>query len=140
MLSKLSDNNTTAPLMPTALIGLAILFAPASDATGTDAHFQSWSRQPMCTLWDGQASKAIVRKVTESEGDVDLQSLGEDLSRMQRARRNCDLGMVGAACEDYLAVMRNVGGTSSEWRRSVAVCSTAIAEEPSSGPVEARTE
>jgi hypothetical protein len=139
MPSKLSDN-TTAPLMPAALIGLAILLAPASDATGTEALFQSWSRQPMCTLWDGQASKAIVRKVAESPGDVDLQRLDEDLSRMRRARRNCDLGMVGAACEDYLAIMRNIGRPSSDWRGSVATCSTAIAEEPGSGPVEARAD
>lgn len=111
-----------------ALVASIALFG-SSAAGDTDPQFEKWSLRPMCALWDGQASKAIVHKVNKSRDDINLQRLGEDLSRMRRARRNCDIGMIRAACHDYLAVVRNIGGTSSEWRGSDTQCPTAMADD-----------
>ncbi|MBX9773704.1 MAG: hypothetical protein K2Y71_04750 [Xanthobacteraceae bacterium] len=104
-----------------------VLFCPG-ESMGEDAAFGSWSRRTECVVWDGQASQAIVRKVAGPQDTLDIQRLAEDLARMRRARRNCDLGMVGDACEDYLAIMRDIARASDERRYSIAACSRAIAD------------
>jgi hypothetical protein len=103
-----------------------------------DSQFENWSLRPMCALWDGQASETITRRVHDSTGDVDLRRLGDAIFRMRRARRSCDIGLIRMACQDYIAIMRDVPGISSEWMGSNVVCPFAIADEPKDGRQEAQ--
>ena len=114
-----------------ALLGGFAILSGYSTEGHSDSAFQNWSLRPMCVLWDGQASKAMVLRVTESRDDVDLRRVGDDIFRMRRARRSCDIGRIRMACQDYLAIIRNVGGISSEWQGSASVCPLAMEDEPS---------
>lgn len=111
-------------------IALGLLMLPGSDAVAADRGGQNPSLRPLCGLWDGQASAAIVRTASKGRDKIDLQRLSDDLSRMRRARRSCDLGLIQAACQDYIAIMRGVGGTSLEWRGATLVCPAAMTAEP----------
>jgi hypothetical protein len=102
---------------------------PGAVANASDARFQSWSLRPLCALWDQQAGEAIARRVSERRQDPDLRQLGDAVFRMRRARRSCDIGMIRLACQDYVAIMRDVPGISSEWTGSASVCPLAIADE-----------
>jgi hypothetical protein len=116
-----------------ALLGvLAVSVLSGSEARASDARFQKWSLRPMCALWDGQAGEAIARRVTQNRDDIDLRQLGDAIFRMRRARHSCDIGWLQVACEDYLAIMRNVPGISSEWPGSNSVCPLAVADDDGS--------
>lgn len=120
-----------APRGTVALLALlATLTVGNSDAVATDQPFLHSTLRPLCALWDGQASAAIVRTATENRPDLDVQRLGDDLARMQRARRSCDIGLIQAACQDYIAVMRGVGGTTLTWPGSRVVCPAALSHDP----------
>lgn len=121
------------PRFGTLTLVAGLFLAGGSDANSEERVLQNWLRWPECVQWDDHASQAIVRKVTGRHGGLDVQRLGEDLFRMRRARRNCDLGMVRAACEDYFAIVRDIGGASSDWHRSGEACPPALAEEPPGG-------
>lgn len=112
--------------------------AVAVHAAKAETQFERWSLRPLCVLWDGQASEAIARRVKHSPGDVNLRRLGEAMFRMQRARRSCDIGLVRMACQDYVAIMRDVPGISSEWTGSNVVCPFAMADEPKGEPQQAQ--
>lgn len=124
-------------LMLSKLALVASIAQFGSSAADADPQFEKWSLRPLCALWDGQASRAIVHKVSESADNVDLKRLGEDLFRMRRARRNCELGLIRAACEDYVALIRETGGASSEWRGSSLACPAAMTAEPGPDPQQA---
>jgi len=113
-----------------ALVGaLAAQSLTGTGARGADLQFQNWSLRPVCALWDGRAGETIVRRVTESRDNVDLRQLGDAIFRMRRARRSCDVGLIRAACQDYIAVVRNIAGISSEWPGHASVCPPTIADE-----------
>jgi len=115
-----------------ALVGaLAILPLTCSGTHAGDPQFQSWLLRPVCARWDGQAGEAIVRRATESKNDVDLRQLGDAIFRMRRARRSCDIGLIRMACQDYIAIIHNVAGISSEWPGYASVCPFAIPDEQS---------
>jgi hypothetical protein len=113
-----------------ALVG-ALTASPLTGigARAADPQFQNWLLRPVCVLWDGQASEAIARRVNESRDDVDLRQLGDAIFRIRRARRSCEIGLIRMACQDYIAVIRNVYGISSEWPGRASVCPLAIADE-----------
>lgn len=126
----MQHNESTATHTGTLTLLASLLLLSSSTIVRADLQIEKWSLRPLCVLWDGQASAAIARRVTESSPrDIDLVPIVNDLSRMQRARRSCDLGYIRAACRDYIAIMRNVGGTASDWRGSASVCPAAIADE-----------
>jgi hypothetical protein len=110
----------------TAVLALSI-FAPSNGRSLT-AQAQEPSLRPMCALWDRQASEAIALRVQDSKNDVELRRLGDSIFRMRRARRNCELGWVRIACQDYHAILRNVSGTSIAWPRSASVCPPAMSD------------
>jgi len=122
---------TSRTLSYSALALVGALTASPLTSTGArpvDPQFQNWLLRPVCTLWDGQAGDAIARRVTESR-DVDLRQLGNTIFRMRRARRSCDIGLIRMACQDYIAVILNVDGISSEWLGHASVCPLAMADE-----------
>jgi hypothetical protein len=122
--------NATATHCGTVTLLASLWLIGSNTVVRADPQIGKWSLRPLCVLWDGQASTTIARRVTESGSrDIALLPIVNDLSRMQRARRNCDLGYIRAACQDYIAIMRNVGGTVSEWRGSASVCPPALADE-----------
>src|SRR5262245_60116220 len=55
-----------------------------------------------CEPWDSVASDAVARLVADSS-DTAARQLGDAVFRLRRARKNCRLGWVSLACQDYLA-------------------------------------
>jgi len=53
--------------------------------------------------WHLAASTAVSRLV-HSTRDADLRRVNDSIFRMRRARRNCEAGWFGLACQDYSAV------------------------------------
>lgn len=94
-----------------------------------DLQVSSSMLRPLCALWHGQASEAIALRVIEGRDDVYLKRVSDDIFRMRRARRSCDVNSIKAACQDYLAIIRNVGGTAREWPGSTMVCPAAMIDE-----------
>jgi hypothetical protein len=133
MLLHRKNRKTTATRNAYKIAGPAIvaslLMLPGSSAVATDREPQGSSLHSLCGLWDGQASAALVRTASESQDKLDLQRLSDDLFRMRRARRSCDLGLIQAACQDYIAITRGVGGTLLKWRGSTQVCPPALTNE-----------
>jgi hypothetical protein len=65
-----------------------------------------------CMQWHQAASEAVAR-LAQSTIDSDLRQAHDAIFRMRRARRNCEEGWVGLACQDYYAVTRNLTGYAS---------------------------
>ena len=64
-----------------------------------------------CEPWDSVASDAVARLVADSS-DAAARQLGDAVFRLRRARKNCRLGWVGLACQDYRAVMAGTAGAA----------------------------
>ena len=56
------------------------------------------------------AASAVVSRQVQSTRDVDLLFVSNSIDRMRRARRNCELGEIAQACEDYRAVASSLPG------------------------------
>jgi len=111
-------------ILAICVAAIAVALAP-NEGRGQTAQWQQTkesSLRPLCAVWDQQASEAIARRVQDSKGDADLRQLGDSIFRMRRARRTCEQGWVRIACQDYHAIMHNVGGVSAEWPGSASVC------------------
>jgi hypothetical protein len=94
-----------------AIAAIAVLLSGVafrSGATaGSDGDPQQFART--CLQWH-MAASAVVSRQIQSTRDVDLVSVTNSIDRMRRARRNCELGEVAAACEGYHAVATSLPG------------------------------
>jgi hypothetical protein len=63
---------------------------------------------PVCETWDSAASSAVARLVADTS-DTAARQLGDSLFRLRRARKNCRIGWVNLACQDYRAL---IGGSA----------------------------
>lgn len=104
---------------------------PAAGRTPATRNFKAGRYGQYARGGMAQAGEAIVRRVTESKNDVDLRQLGDAIFRMRRARRSCNIGLIRMACQDYIAIIHNVAGISSEWPGYASVCPFAIPDEQS---------
>lgn len=89
-----------------AVVLSGVAFRSGATAGG-DADPQKLART--CLLWH-QAASAVVSRQIQSTRDVDLVMVTSSIDRMHRARRNCELGEVAQACEDYHAVASGLPG------------------------------
>lgn len=94
-----------------AIAAIAMLLSGVafwSGATaGSDGDPQKLAR--ICLQWHHAASAVVSRQV-QSTRDVDLLSVSNWIDRMRRARRNCELGAIAEACEDYHSVATGLPG------------------------------
>ena len=93
-----------------AIAAIALLLTTAafrSGATAGDTNPQQLART--CLQWHLAASAVVSRQV-QSTRDVDLLFVSNSIDRMRRARRNCELGEIAQACEDYRAVASSLPG------------------------------
>jgi hypothetical protein len=56
------------------------------------------------------AAGAVVARLLQSTRDADLVQVNDSVFRMRRARRNCEVGWVTLACQDYHAVVAATPG------------------------------
>jgi Zn-dependent protease with chaperone function len=114
----------------TAVVGLlgAILIAAIIPATDQDAIAPpeeiAAPFHPACARWDEAASDALARLVHD-RNDVAARQLGDALFRLRRARKNCSLGWLVVACQDYRAILDSAGGRGVA---PVPACAAALIE------------
>lgn len=114
----------------TAVVGLlgVILIAAIVPATHQDAIAPSGEIaapfHPACARWDEAASDALARLVHD-RNDVAARQLGDALFRLRRARKNCGLGWLVVACQDYRAILHSAGGRGVA---PVPACAAALIE------------
>jgi hypothetical protein len=94
--------------LPKALYAsLAIaLIAGAITVTFVDLRGRSSDAaiDPICEPWEAAASSAVARLV-EDTSDAAARQLGDAVFRLRRARKNCRIGWVNLACQDYRALL-----------------------------------
>jgi hypothetical protein len=64
---------------------------------------------PTCEPWDTAASSAVARLVADTS-DAAARQLGDSVFRLRRARKNCRVGWINLACQDYRALIRDTAG------------------------------
>lgn len=94
----------SAGLIVIAVIGAFALFERA--ASQADVPISA-----ACEPWDSVSSEAVARLVADSS-DAAARQLGDAVFRLRRARKNCRLGWVGLACQDYRAVLAGTAGVA----------------------------
>jgi hypothetical protein len=89
-----------------AVLLLGVAFRSGATA-GSDGDPQKLART--CLQWH-MAASAVVSRQVQSARDVDLVMVTNAIDRMRRGRRNCELGALAEACEDYHAVASGLPG------------------------------
>jgi hypothetical protein len=84
-----------------------IVFTPIALSGEGNIEEQKFSRT--CMQWHLAASETVSRQV-QSAREVDLLYVSDAIFRMRRARRNCEIGWVTLACQDYHSVAAGVPG------------------------------
>jgi hypothetical protein len=92
-----------------AVVALLSMIISRSSATSADVDADKQKLARTCLQWHLAASAVVSRQV-QSTRDVDLLFVSNSIDRMRRARRNCELGEVEQACEDYHAVASGLPG------------------------------
>jgi hypothetical protein len=64
-----------------------------------------------CQAWDTAASSAVAGLLADTS-DAAARQLGDSLFRLRRARKNCRLGWVNLACQDYRALLGGSAGVA----------------------------
>ena len=93
-----------------AIAAIALLLTTSLSGaahTAGDADPQKLARP--CLQWQLAAS-AVVSRMAQSTHDVDLVYVSNSIDRMRRARRNCELGEMAQACQDYHSVAAGAPG------------------------------
>jgi hypothetical protein len=92
------------------IVILVMLFAWEKSSrhldTGIAANASERPTDPTCITWDTRASEAIVSFVQGNKHDINLKHVSDMITHMRKARRNCLLGWINSACEDYRAIIR----------------------------------
>ena len=83
-----------------------------------------------CMQWHLAASAAVSRLV-HSTRDADLRQVNDWVFRMRRARRNCEAGWFGLACQDYSAV---AAGTPRDVLRQLPFRCLQVTDSLDDGP------
>ncbi len=96
----------TLAIVAIAALLFGVAFRSGASA-GNDGDPQKLART--CLQWHLAASAVVSRQI-QSTRDVDLVFVTNSVDRMRRARRNCELGEVAQACEDYHAVASGLPG------------------------------
>jgi hypothetical protein len=73
--------------------------------TGIAANASERPSDPSCITWDARASEAIVSFVQGNKEDINLKHISDMIAQMRKARRNCHLGWLNLACEDYRTIV-----------------------------------
>lgn len=119
-----SATTTTSRYTIGVVVGLLLvlvlwpLFKGATDASADGKA----SVAPACARWDELASGTVARLLQEGKRDADLQQVSDAVFRIRRARRNCRVGWVTLACQDYAAIVRNGRGFTATRPPLSSVC------------------
>lgn len=89
-----------------AVLVLTAAFRSVASNAG-DIEQQKFART--CMQWH-LAAGAVVSRMAQSTHDVDLVYVSNSIDRMRRARRNCELGEMAQACQDYHGVAAGAPG------------------------------
>ena len=94
-----------------AMVAIAVLLSTVAFRSGAsnagDIEKQKFART--CMQWH-LAAGAVVSRMVQSTHDVDLVYVSNSIDRMRRARRNCELGEMAQACQDYHSVAAGAPG------------------------------
>lgn len=93
-------------LMTLLVISVAWQMFSRYGDSGIAANASERPNDPTCIAWDARASEAIVSVVQGNKQDIDLKQVSGMIAQMRKARRNCQLGWLSVACEDYRAIVR----------------------------------
>ena len=85
----------------------AVGFRSSAKPDDGRAEKQQWART--CMQWH-LAAGSVVSRLVQSTRDADLVQVNDSVFRMRRARRNCEVGWVTLACQDYHAVTAGMPG------------------------------
>lgn len=96
-------------MLAIAAIALLLLSVALRSAATAGSDSESQRLAGTCMRWHLAASAVVSRQV-QSMRDVDLLLVSNAIDRMRRARRNCELGQVALACQDYYAVASGMPG------------------------------
>jgi hypothetical protein len=100
---------------------LFVLTGAKQDAgLGTDARADALPL-PSCIIWEDAASRAVAALV-HGYPEPDLQQISDAVSRMRRARRNCETGWTASACQDYQAVIHGVTSRATSIADALSIC------------------
>ena len=106
------------------ILVILVAWQTVSRHTGIAANASERPSDPTCITWDARASEAIVSFVQENKQDIDLKHISDMVTQMRKARRNCHLGWLNLACEDYRTIVHGALGprsdTSLECRSTIA--------------------
>jgi hypothetical protein len=109
------------------LIALVIIAISASsrhviDDVALAAHAEKPTALLSCARWHETASEAV-SQLTQTMRDADLRQVGDSIFRMRRALRNCEMGWLTLACQDYHAVVKSAPGYVNAQSASSFGCS-----------------
>ena len=94
-----------------ALAAIAVLLSGIAFRSGAtadpDTSRQNFART--CMQWHLATSDVLSRHV-RGVHNVDFLHVSNSIDRMRRARRNCEVGQVAQACQDYRAVASSMPG------------------------------
>ena len=109
-----------------AMVAIAVLLLTVAFRTGAsnagDIEQQKFART--CSQWH-LAAGAVVSRMVHSTRDVDLVYVSNSIERMRRARRNCELGEMAQACQDYHSVA--AGAPAYAMSNELFPCARAVA-------------
>jgi hypothetical protein len=91
----------------TAFVTLALAFIAIIAATSVveiGTRNGGGAINPICEPWDSAASSAVARLVADTS-DAAARQLADSVFRLRRARKNCRIGWVNLACQDYRALI-----------------------------------
>jgi hypothetical protein len=106
-------------MMIVAAAGVWQILAPEIDGS-LAAYASERSRDANCMSWDKTASETVAAFVQDNAQNVNLVQVSHMIAQMRRARRNCELGWLNAACEDYQTIVRIAAKPSLECKPMTA--------------------
>ena len=91
----------------TAFVSLGVAFiavVTAASVVEIGTRTGEGAINPICQPWDAAASSAVARLVADTS-DAAARQLADSMFRLRRARKNCRIGWVNLACQDYRALI-----------------------------------
>ena len=121
---------TRRRLSRTALVSLGVAFVAvvtAASVVEIGTRNGEGAINPICEPWDSAASSAVARLVADTS-DAAARQLGDLVFRLRRARKNCRIGWVNLACQDYRALIGEAAASGLATECFSAVVAGAQAE------------
>lgn len=106
------------------VIGALVLYSNSIHHTGSKLQAAGTSRRApasSCEQWQ-EAASTVVARLAQSTRESDLRQINDAVSRLRRARRNCEDGWLGLACQDYYAVARTLPNDPRSYDESLFTC------------------